>query len=112
MAGIPEERVTLDLTMENLLELPPAASFSRKSGRANVKVERVNDTIRVFASCDSLERLCTFYRFEINRLRQRIDNEQQVTEKSRVGFRDMLSYLLTGMASGMFLTVLIFKRKK
>nr|DAJ52916.1 MAG TPA: protein of unknown function (DUF3858) [Caudoviricetes sp.] len=64
--AVPKSEVRLAIPADSLMKLPPEASYSGKSGQANVSVSRDGDVIAVHASCDSLQILVEYYagRFE------------------------------------------------
>lgn len=64
--AVPKSEVRLAIPTDSLMKLPPEASYSGKSGQANVSVSRDGDVIAVHASCDSLQILVEYYagRFE------------------------------------------------
>lgn len=64
--AVPKSEVQLAIPADSLMKLPPEASYSGKSGQANVSVSRDGDVIVVYASCDSLQILVEYYagRFE------------------------------------------------
>lgn len=47
--------------MLNLRNLPAGAGWSKRKGRANLRLRVVHDTLLVDASCDSLQRLVELY---------------------------------------------------
>ena len=64
------DTAALTIPIDSVRMLPRAASFTSSSGRARVIVRRVNDTIMVYATCDSLQRLYEEQQFRIESLRQ------------------------------------------
>lgn len=64
--AVPKSEVRLAIPADSLMKLPSEASYSGKSGQANVSVSRDGDVIAVHASCDSLQILVEYYagRFE------------------------------------------------
>lgn len=58
---VPKSEVKLEIQADSLMNLPPMASYSGKSGQANVSVSRNKDVITVYASCDSLQILVEYY---------------------------------------------------
>lgn len=81
--SVPRSEVSLTIAADSLLQLPPGASYSGRSGQASVRVGRIPATataperIRVEASCDSLMLQCERYERTIRRLRQ-----EQILQKS------------------------------
>ena len=68
MAGIPKSELTLKIPTTDLYALPPDASFHGKKGQANVDVKTQGDTLIVYASCDSLQRIVEWYASELTRI--------------------------------------------
>lgn len=61
MEPVPISEVKLTIPMDSLRNLPPRAGYTAKSGRANVGVHTRGDTLIVYATCDSLRRMCEYY---------------------------------------------------
>ena len=59
--AVPKSEVRLEIPADSLMKLPPLATYSGKSGQANVSVSRDKDVITVYASCDSLQVLVEYY---------------------------------------------------
>lgn len=72
--GIPASEATVDVPMQNLLNLPDGAEFTAKDGQASVSVQRHGDNITVTGKCDSIARQCLFYEREVFRQRSEIDS--------------------------------------
>ena len=58
--AVPKSEVRLAISADSLMRLPPRASYSGKSGQANVSVSRDGDVIAVHASCDYAGRSETY----------------------------------------------------
>lgn len=67
---VPADTVKLSIPLDSFRQLPQSAAFVSSNGRARVRVERVHDTIMVWAACDSLQRLCEEQQYRIEALRQ------------------------------------------
>jgi len=65
---VPESKAHLTIPVKDIPSLPVGASFSEKSGQANVKVRIENDTIYVDVVCDSLIRRIEYYEMELSRI--------------------------------------------
>lgn len=61
MEKIPQSVAKLQVTQQNLRELPSKAEYRVKSGQATAVVKIQNDTVVVYAICDSLQRMCEYY---------------------------------------------------
>lgn len=59
--AVPKSEVRLAIPADSLMRLPPRASYSGKSGQANVSVSRDGDVIAVHASCESLQIMVEYY---------------------------------------------------
>ncbi|MGL5682638.1 MAG: hypothetical protein ACRDDZ_06210 [Marinifilaceae bacterium] len=94
--------------MMNLHSLPSGSSYSDKSGRANVKVEVVGDTIYVYATCDSLQRRVEYLQDELTRIRNDTSIAEKNTETERISLSTLLKWFLFGMVFGM-ITITIYK---
>ena len=114
MAGIPKSELTLKISTNDLLGLPPAASFHGKSGQANVDVKAKGDTLIVYASCDSLQRLVEWYESELVRIRgettEKTETVQTETKHRSNPIKIGLIAFIAGVASGIVLTISIKKR--
>lgn len=109
---IPESRVSLAIPTASLLDLPPSASYTQKSGQANVKVEQDKDTMRIYASCDSLQMLCEYYERELVRIRGQTMTDEKHTEQYSVSIQTALKYILSGFIAGVFITIIIYNKRK
>lgn len=110
--GIPASKLTLPIPTTSLLKLPPSASYSAKSGQANVRVERKGDTIYVEASCDSLQRLCIYYQRELEHIRGQTHQEESRKEERTISFRNKLKYIGIGLIPGLLIGMIITNKRK
>lgn len=82
---VPADTAKLTVRFDSVLALPAGAAFTATSGRARVRIERVHDTLTVWATCDSLQRLCEEQQYRIEALRQnRILKAFEGTSESRL----------------------------
>lgn len=113
--SLPESRVTLMIAADSLLSTPQGASWSGRSGQANVKVQRQAGTagkpevIVVEATCDSLQLQCERYEETIATQRRAIDalaeagyqlyseQREEVKEKPPNGILTILEWILIGI---------------
>lgn len=112
--AVPESKVSLEIPIQSLLNLPKEASYTKKSGQANVKVTQRGDTIYVDASCDSLQRRCLLYEKQLSRIRDETNSQlSEVTkEKKNLFLKGLLvGFLLGATVSGMIL-ISIYKKRK
>ena len=96
----------MEIPAARLAELPPGASFHKRSGRASVDVSRKGDTLRVYASCDSLQALCDYYE-------QRSEQYRTASEQAEALLREELARrskpvrtFFAGFAAGALISVL------
>lgn len=113
---MPKSEVRLAIPADSLLRLPPLASYSGKSGRANVSVSRDRDVITVYASCDSLQVLVEYYERTSSLWRERYEEmaglyEKEIKQRSNP-VKTFLYGLGVGILTGILITIFIQKRKK
>ena len=60
-ASVRADSLSMAIPMWNLRNLPAGAGWSKRKGRANLRLRVVHDTLLVDASCDSLQRLVELY---------------------------------------------------
>ena len=119
---VPESRVTVTIVKDSLLRLPEGASWSGRSGQANVNVQRRAATdgkpevIVVEATCDSLQLQCERYEQTIATQSRAIDaladagyrlyaeQSEEVKEKPPNGIKTALEWLFIGMVTGLLLS--------
>jgi hypothetical protein len=109
---VPPSEVGLEIPVENLLKLPPSASYTKRSGQASVSVSRQGDTVYIDAGCDSLRMLVEYYERELTRIRSQTGIREQENESRSVGFRTAFKYVFSGFLAGIIITVIIYKRRK
>ena len=71
---IPEERAELPVSLADLHRLPEGAGFHTRNGRASAAVSREGDTIRIYATCDSLQARLELYEKKYRESKR--DNEE------------------------------------
>ena len=113
---VPKSEVRLAIPADSLMKLPPLATYSGKSGQANVSVSRDKDVITVYASCDSLQVLVEYYERTSSLWRERYEEmaglyEAEVKQRSKP-----VKTFFYGFGVGILLSVLttiiiILKRK-
>lgn len=124
--GIPASEATVDVPIQNLLDLPDGAEYTAKDGQASVSVQKRGDNITVTGKCDSIARQCLFYEREVFRQRSEIDSlkrtisqveqttiRNDATEKTKDTVEQSIQekppatwykWLLVGFAAGVLLT--------
>ena len=113
--SVPESSVTLMIAADSLLSTPEGASWTGRSGQANVKVQRQAGTagkpevIVVEATCDSLQLQCERYEETIATQQRAIDSlaaagyqlyreqSEEVKEKPPNGILTILEWILIGI---------------
>ena len=98
---------SLQIPVSDIPALPQGASYTEKSGQANVKVRIENDTIYVDAVCDSLLRRVEYYEMELNRMYSEKETRLKIEDKNTVHL--MFKWILIGVLIGSLLTIIITK---
>ena len=130
---VPESKVTVTIVKDSLLRLPEGASWTGRSGQANVNVQRRAATdgkpevIVVEATCDSIQLQCERYERQIRNLHSQYDerlNEMQnrlaatsheleeVKAKPPNAIGTALKWFFYGLLSGILATIIIFIKLK
>lgn len=101
---------------DSLMRLPPRASYSGKSGQANVSVSRDGDVIAVHASCDSLQILVEYYAGRSETYREAWKEMADLYEAEVKQRSSPVQIFLYGFGAGILICVLavilIQKQKK
>lgn len=119
---MPQSEVHLKIPTDSIKQLPSGASFTARSGQADVKVSykagssAAADTIVIDATCDSLLLQCAQYERRIVSLNHRLQSQQTELEVSQellkehesLGTRNKLLCVLIGFFLGFILTVVVF----
>ena len=118
---VPESKVTVTIVKDSLLRLPEGASWTGRSGQANVTVQRRAATdgkpevIVVEATCDSLQLQCERYEQTIATQKRAIDaladagyrlyaeQCEEVKDKPPNGIKTALKWLFIGIIIGLLL---------
>ena len=100
---------------DSLLKLPPLATYSGKSGQANVSVSRDKNVITVYASCDSLQLLVEYYERTSSLWQERYEEMAGLYEEEVKQRSNPVRIFFYGFGAGILLSVLtiiiILKRK-
>ena len=112
---VPKSEVRLDIPADSLMKLPPLATYSGKSGQANVSVSRDKDVITVYASCDSLQLLVEYYERTSSVWKERYEKmaglyEEEIKQRSNP-VKTFFYGFGAGMLAGIIITIFIQKRK-
>ena len=116
MEAVPKSEVRLAIPADSLLKLPPLATYSGKSGQANVSVSRDKDVITVYASCDSLQVLVEYYESTSSMWQERYEEMAGLYEAEVKQRSNPVRTFFYGFGAGILLSVLtiiiiILKRK-
>lgn len=101
----------MEIQTDSLRKLPIGAEYHAKSGQASVSVKRNQDTIIVYATCDSLRRMCEYYERNAAIYKEAYDNlnEEVKTEleKQSNPVKTALISFLVGVVIGILLTIIV-----
>ena len=98
----------MEIPAARLAELPPGASFHKRSGRASAGVSRKGDTLLVYASCDSLQALCDYYERTSAAWRQRYGEMEGLYKEERERRSNPVRTFFAGFAAGIVLSILLY----
>lgn len=114
--AVPKSEVRLAIPADSLMRLPPRASYSGKSGQANVSVSRDGDVIAVHASCDSLQIMVEYYAGRSETYRKAWEEMADLYEAEIKQRSNPVQIFLYGFGAGILICVLavilIQKQKK
>lgn len=116
---VPMSAVSLTLNPDNLKLLPPGAGYTARQGQVSVKITRKPSTekepeqLLVEAGCDSLELACVGYMKTISTLKRELEiansfrdkHKEVAKERSRDGSGVVIIAFITGVATGIVLTL-------
>lgn len=114
--AVPKSEVRLAIPADSLMRLPLEASYSGKSGQANVSVSRDGDVIAVHASCDSLRIMVEYYAGRSETYRKAWEEMADLYEAEVKQRSNPVQIFLYGFGAGILICVLavilIQKQKK
>lgn len=107
---VPQEEARLEIPIAELSRLPEKAQYRAKNGRASATVRHKGDTIVVYATCDSLQRLSNYYKrlatsYKKALEQQKNDNRMEQERRSNP-LRALITAFIVGVAAGIVLTIL------
>ena len=114
MQPVPMSEVKLTIPTDSLIALPTAAEYRAKSGQATATVKRDGDTIVVYATCDSLQRMCEFYERNAAIYQEKYDVLEDLVAEEREQRYNPVKTFFVGLAIGVvlgFLIIIIIKLK-
>lgn len=101
----------LAIPIDSLRKLPAKAEYRAKSGQASAVVRFERDTVVVYATCDSLQRLCEYYERSAATYKEAYENEQRLNreedEKRSNPIKTALISFLVGVVIGILLTIIV-----
>lgn len=109
---VPQSSVVLKLPIDDLRRLPSGAEFRDKSGQASVSVQFDQDTVCVSATCDSLQRMCSYYESKYSLYKTEYENlmawqeselEEDPPDVIHIFFRGVLLGVLSTIAIIIFI---------
>lgn len=103
---VPQSQVVLKLPIGALRSLPKGAEFRDKSGQASASVQYDQDTVYIFATCDSLQRMCSYYESKYALYKTEYENlmayqESELEEEPP----DVLRVFINGVLAGALLLI-------
>ena len=107
---VPQEEARLEIPIAELTRLPEKAEYRTKNGRASATVRHKGDTIMVYATCDSLQRLCGYYERQAasykKALEQQKNDNRTEQERRSNPLRTLITAFIVGVAAGIVLTII------
>lgn len=109
---VPQSSVVLKLPIDDLRRLPSGAEFRDKSGQASVSVQFDQGTVCVSATCDSLQRMCSYYESKYSLYKTEYENlmawqeselEEDPPDVIHIFFRGVLLGVLSTIAIIIFI---------
>lgn len=131
--GVKTDSTRLTIPLDSLLRLPEGASYTARSGRAHVSVSlrRTGDvgtaqqrrtdpggmTVYVESGCDSLARLCSYYKEENERLSvanshqtATMSTKEKEEKTSARVWLELLSTFIAGLLLGGVITLITTRK--
>lgn len=107
--AVPTERTRLAIPVAAVTSLPEGAGYHVRSGRVSATAERAGDTLVVYATCDSLLRLCEQYERSAARYKAALEAQQEeertASERRSNPIRRTIIALIAGAAAGIVVTI-------
>ena len=103
---VPQSQVLLKIPIDDLLRLPKDAGYHDKRGQASAEVQFNQDTLYVSATCDSLQRMCSYYERKYELYKGEYENlmalrESELEEEPP----DVIRVFFQGVLAGVLLTI-------
>lgn len=96
------------------MALPAEAEYRAKSGQATAVVRREANAVVVYATCDSLQRMCEFYERNAVIYQEKYDRLVDLVEEEREQRYNPVRTFFAGLAIGLvlgFLIIILLKLK-
>lgn len=107
--AVATERTRLAIPVAAVASLPEGAGYHARSGRASATAERTGDTLVVYATCDSLLRLCEQYERSAASYKAALEAEQKEerteTKRRSNPVRWIVIAFVAGVATGAVVTI-------
>ena len=108
---VPQSQVTLEIPIDSLRRLPQKAEYRTKSGQANAVVQYRQDTIVVYAICDSLKLQCEYYENVAATYKEAYEDLQNIVQEEKEQrsnpIKIALISFLVGVVIGILLTIIV-----
>ena len=108
---VPQSQVILEIPIDSLRKLPQKAEYRAKSGQANAVVQYRQDTIVVYAICDSLKKQCEYYESMATTYKQAYKDLQNLVQEEKEQcsnhIKTVLISFLVGVVIGILLTIIV-----
>lgn len=112
--SVPRSEVTLRLSVDSLHKLPAEASYSKRSGRAQVEVRARGDTVYITGSCDSLQRWVEYYAALYHSARDALEEQEahyeQESKERGMPIKAAIAIFAAGIVAGTTITIIIKNR--
>ena len=103
---VPQSEVVLKLPVADIRSLPRGAEFRERSGQASAAVQFSGDTVYVFATCDSLQFMCSYYERKYELYKAGYENLMELQESEvEVEPPDVFRIFFQGILGGVLLTI-------
>lgn len=113
---MPTEQAVLKIPSDSLRKLPEGAEYHAQSGRAGATVKTKGDTLIIYATCDSLQRLVEYYERRAEKAEAdygHLQHNVQTEEKRRANpVKIAFVCFGAGMAAGIITVTTIQKRRR